>query len=403
MTQRKKRKFNFTKQGLESLPPHDKSKQGGNGTEYTDAQTRGLKAIIGPTGHISFLFRYTFNGRKSSIALGEWPALSVEAARKKAMRYRLQIDDGIDPKHEREERKNILTYREYLLDVYMPQHSKVRKESWYEDELKIKNILNPAMGHLRLDTITTRDISALHNSEKERTSPTSANHVVRLISSSLNIAVQLGYLDRSKLPIMPKKFPEPRRETYLSIEVIGRFLKALDDGDIRANGDAVKLLLFTGCRKMEILSLTWDNVHLEEEGAEWIYLPKTKNKKPRSVLLNSKATEVLTARKAKWDRKNPYVFPTPIPSSKLPHLKEVRGTFRSACEQAGIDWKQFPLHGLRHTYASLVVSNGGTLYEAQHLLGHLDQTTTQRYAHLASDALRKATNKVSEQIDKATA
>lgn len=110
--------------------------------------------------------------------------------------------------------------------------------------------------------------------------------------------------------------------------------------------------------------------------------------------------EVLAARKAKWDGRSPYVFPTKT-GSRLPHLYELRRTFRRAYEEAGIDWKTFPLHGLRHTYAALVVSNGGTLYECSQLLGHLDQATTMRYAHLASDALRKATEKVSARIEQA--
>lgn len=398
----KKRKIQFTKQALESLPPHNPAKSGGNGTEYTDAQTKGLKAIIGPTGSIHFLFRYTYLGGKKAIALGEFPTVSIDAVRKKVMRYRIQLDEGQDPKEEREEKKKILSYKEYLLDVYMPQHAKVRKKTWYEDELKIKKILNPVLGNRRLDTITSRDIAALHNSEKERTSPTSANHVVRLISSTLNIAVQLGYLDKAKVPTMPKKFPEKRRERYLSVEEIGRFLKALENSDIRGHSDALKLLLFTGCRKMEILSLQWENVRLDEEGAEVIHLVETKNGQSRTVLLNTKAKDVLVARKAKWDGKSPYVFPTKT-GAKEPHLRELRRTFRRACTEAGISWQTFPLHGLRHTYASLVVSNGGTLYEAQQLLGHLDQTTTQRYAHLASDALRRASEKVSARIELALA
>jgi integrase len=396
---RKKRKFPFTRRALETLPPHDPKKSGGNGTEYSDAGCCGLRAIAGPSGRIHLMFRYTYLSRKRAMALGEWPAVSIEAARKKVYTYRAMLAEGRDPKVERDEDKQVLTYREYL-QIYLDQHSKVRKKTWREDELKITRILNPAVGNLRLDNITTRDISNLHNSERVRTSPTSANHVVRLISSTLNVAVALGYLDKAKLPTMPKKFPERKRECYLSLEQVAKFVKAADNHDVRGCGDAVKLLLFTGCRKMEILGLKWENVKFDEQT---LYLPDTKNGRSRNILLNSMALAVLEKRKSEWNGKNPYVFPAPTPDSKVPHLQEVRKTFRGACQEAGISWQQFPLHGLRHTYASLVVSNGGTLYEAQQLLGHLDQTTTQRYAHLASDSLRRATNKVSDKIAQALA
>ncbi len=129
-----------------------------------------------------------------------------------------------------------------------------------------------------------------------------------------------------------------------------------------------------------------------------IYLPETKNSRARNVFLNAKSLAVLEALRDEWDGKNPYVFPTKT-GAKKPHLTEVRKTFSGACQEGGIG--DFHLHDLRHSFGAMVVSNGGTLYEAQQLLGHLDQTTTLRYAHLSQDALRKASQRVAEQIEKA--
>jgi len=52
------------------------------------------------------------------------------------------------------------------------------------------------------------------------------------------------------------------------------------------------------------------------------------------------------------------------------------------------------IHDLRHSFASFLVNAGRTLYEVQHLLGHTQIKTTQRYSHLTQDTLLDAANSV---------
>ena len=52
------------------------------------------------------------------------------------------------------------------------------------------------------------------------------------------------------------------------------------------------------------------------------------------------------------------------------------------------------MHDLRHSHASFMVNSGRTLYEVQHILGHTQVKTTQRYAHLSHETLLAATNSV---------
>ena len=73
--------------------------------------------------------------------------------------------------------------------------------------------------------------------------------------------------------------------------------------------------------------------------------------------------------------------------------------FRRVLKRAGIS--DLRIHDLRHSFASLAINNGATLYEVQHLLGHSDSKTSQRYAHMASDSLRRASAHVSAVIAKA--
>lgn len=96
---------------------------------------------------------------------------------------------------------------------------------------------------------------------------------------------------------------------------VGKFVKNLDNHEVRGCGDAVKLLLFTGCRKMEILALKGENVNFEEQT---LYLPETKNGRSRNILFNLMALAALEKRRTDRDGKIPYVFPAPRPDCKTP-------------------------------------------------------------------------------------
>jgi len=175
-------------------------------------------------------------------------------------------------------------------------------------------------------------------------------------------------------------------------------MKALEEENDRLSVSALKLLLFTGCRREEIMSLKWENVRLDEER---IFLPMTKNGRSRTVHLNSKAKGVLQdlqARKEEEQRTcgSEYVFPS-RQGAKKPYIYDLRKPFEKACTIAGID--NFRIHDLRHTYASLAVQSGASLYDVQKLLGHQDIAMTQRYAHLDAASLKKATDGVAELID----
>jgi integrase len=190
------------------------------------------------------------------------------------------------------------------------------------------------------------------------------------------------------------------RERYLSKEELPRFLKALEEEDDRLSVAALRLLLYTGCRREEMMSLKWENVRLDEER---IYLPKTKNGRSRTVHLNGRAKEViqdLLARKEQEERTrgSEYVFPS-RKGTKKGYIYDLRKPFEKACQIAGIE--NFRIHDLRHTFASMAVSSGADLYAVQRLLGHQDIAMTQRYAHLAADDLKRATEGVSNMLDNA--
>lgn len=78
---------------------------------------------------------------------------------------------------------------------------------------------------------------------------------------------------------------------------------------------------------------------------------------------------------------------------------DLRKPFEKACEAAGIEGLR--IHDLRHSFATLAIQGGASLYDVQTLLGHSDISMTQRYAHMVDDSLQKATDNMAGMIDRA--
>jgi len=392
------RKFPFTKRAIESIPPHDPVSPSRE-AEYADAECTGLHLRVSKNGRRFFQHRYRFLGRKMCLSLGEFPAVSVQDARQRVAEHKALLARDKDPAAERGKVRADLTFAEYAEQYYMP-HAKNHKATWDDDKNQIERRLNPVLGKLRLQAITSRDLAMLHSRERERTSPGTANHLLATVRRMLNLAVKWGMLERNPSDGLDKFKEGPMRERYLSKEELPRFLRALDEEDDRLSVAALRLLLFTGCRREEVMSLRWEQVHLDEER---LFLSKTKNGRSRTVHLNARAKEVVQDLLARRDqeertRDSGYVFPS-RKGTRKGYLYDLRKPFEKACNVAGIE--NFRIHDLRHTFASMAVSAGANLYAVQRLLGHQDIAMTQRYAHLAADDLKRATEGVAGLLDQA--
>lgn len=383
------RKFPFTKKAIEALPANDPDSKSRE-MEYSDSECIGLKLRSSKGGRKFFQHRYTFLGRKRCMSIGEFPHVTIQDARKRVSENKSLLSRDIDPSEERTQKRNDLTLSQFAEEFYIP-HATSHKKTWQEDVYKLNGRIIPIMGNLRLSSITVRDITAFHTKEKERNTSTTANHYLVLIKRMLNLAVKWGLLEKNPAAGMDKFKEPPHRERYLSKEELPRFLKALDQQEDRQSMAVIKLLLFTGCRKGEILSLHWNQVKLDEGR---LFLPITKSGQSRSVFLNAKAKEVIEGLGVSTSEG--YVFPSRAGSRKG-HLQDLRKPFEKVCEAAGIEGLR--IHDLRHSFATFAVRSGASLYDIQKLLGHSDIAMTQRYAHMVDDNLQKATDNVSDLIN----
>ncbi|MEJ2491113.1 MAG: tyrosine-type recombinase/integrase [Desulfuromonadales bacterium] len=391
------KRFPFTKRALEALEAHDADSPSRE-AEYSDAECIGLKLRVSKGGRKFFQHRYRYMSRKKCLTIGEFPYVSLQDARQKVHEHKSLLARDIDPSDQRQQKTHDLTFKKFTEEFYVP-HAKMHKKTWKEDVYKLNRQIIPAFGDYRLSSITARDISTFLSQQKERTSSITANHYARLIKRMFNLAVKWGLLEKSPATNIDKFKEKPYRERYLTKEELPRFLKALEALEDGLSKAAIKLLLFTGGRRGEILSLQWHQVKLNEQR---IFLPDTKNGKSRSILLNSSAMSVLKELKKnknslKRTAGSDYLFPSRA-GSKRPHILDLRIPFGKVCEAAGIEGLR--VHDLRHSFTTLALQAGAILYDVSKLLGHSDISMTQRYAHMVDDSLQKATDDVAGVIDR---
>lgn len=142
---------------------------------------------------------------------------------------------------------------------------------------------------------------------------------------------------------------------------------------------AIRLLVFTGARLNEILKLRWDEVFLDNR---LLRLGDSKTG-PKTIFLSPDAADLLQKHPRVSD--NPFVVRG---RNEGTHLMSLDKPWQRVCARAGL--QRVRLHDLRHTYASVAVSQGLSLPIIGVLLGHRNVATTQRYAHLANETAQQA-------------
>lgn len=382
------RRFRFTHSILEALPPHDPNSRSRE-MEFCDMEVIGLHLMVSKTGRKFFYLRYTMNGRKGTVRIGEFPSVKLKDARIRAHELKGMIACGKDPAQERDRRKDMPTLEEFAINDYLP-HAKQHKRSWRDDEVRLHKEIIPQFGKYRLDTITTREIQQFHSNLSKSHTPSTANRYLMLVQRMYSLAMQWSVVERNPACLV-KKFKENNaRERYLSTEEVTRFLKALDTLDNQVIASGLKFLLFTGLRKSEAFHLEW--IAVNREGGT-VHLTKTKSGKPRTVILNILARQIIDEMWKIREEDHSYVFPGKVKGQPVANPQK---PFETACEIAGLE--NFRIHDLRHSFASLAINSGATLYDVQKLLGHASSQMTQRYAHLADESVRRATEQVAAQI-----
>ena len=375
----------FSASAIERLSCPD----GAKAVEVSDADgVSGLRLAVTRSSK-TFWFRFVLAGTKGAIRLGSFPALSVADARRLALTYRAQVEQGIDPRHKEE--KIDLTFGEFA-QAYLA-YSRQHKRSHADDASKLRCWLLPTFSYLKLKDLRRRHVEAYLTELRKTHSPASVNRHLTLLSAMGRRAVALDYVERNWCAGIDRLKEDNKRQVALTPEQAGRLLTALEEDQNTIAASAIALLLLTGVRLREATMARVEDVNL---GQRLWFLPKAKTG-ARHIHLNDAAVAIL-ARQASMTSGSAsgWLFPGRDPAKPL---GDVRSTFFRALDKAGLP--PMRRHDLRHSFASLAVSAGRSLYDVQALLGHASPSMTTRYAHLDNQTLRAASQTVADVVTRA--
>jgi integrase len=381
-------KVKLTKRLLEDLAAGD-----GRELWVWDTELPGFGVRVKSSGVKAYVIQYRNLQRQSrKITLGRHGVLTPEEARRMARQTLAAIERGDDPAKEKQDKRDGLTVAE-LAKRFDEEHVAVRLKptSQYSYRLHLRCFIVPTIGKLRVVDVTRADIARLHH--KLRSTPYQANQCVSIVSKMFNLAELWGLRPDGSNPCRHiKKFPERGRERFLSPAELATLGGVLAEAERDGTEDpytiaAIRLLIFTGCRRNEILLLRWEYVDFEER---CLRLPDSKTG-GRVVHLGAPALDVLARIERVSD--NPWVICGKHPNKPWNNLRKVWLRIR---ERAGIE--DVRIHDLRHSFASGAVTLGEGLPMIGKLLGHTQIRTTARYAHLAADPVKAAADRVSTSL-----
>lgn len=360
-----------------------------------DTETPGFGVKITPKGKRIYVAQYRVAGLSRRVTIGRHGILTIDKARDDAKARLAEAELGGDPGKAKIDLRHGPTVKE-LGARYLEEHAgqKKKKSSADDDKGMLDNHIYPAFGSEKAATVTRGQISALHHSLKDK--PYAANRVLSLLSKMFSLAEKWGYRKDNTNPCKHvQKYKETKRKRFLNADELSRLGKVLSDIEKDKSEPpqavaAIRMLIFSGCRLSEILTLKWAYINWDLDA---LFLPESKTG-AKTVPLNGPARLILENQPV--IEGNDYVFSGHRNGQHLVGLGHIWQRIR---EKAGIP--DVRIHDLRHSYASVGAAAGLGLPQIGALLGHTQASTTQRYAHLSTGTLKAASEMISGKIDEA--
>jgi len=385
--------------------------------EVTDTVISGFKLKRYTSGTMTFSLIYTApDGRRLRYTMGNYPALSVPAARKMAEQLYAQAKLGKDIQRDKQaarEVKPVPKLGDFINDTYLPwfiTHHKAPKAKLPFNQFK--HLFNK-----RLDQVTAWDIESWRSKRhKDGLSASTSNRYIGTLKAMFNRAVEWEIIDKNPIAKVKKQKSDSRAIIrYLSPDEEQRLRAALRSRDRRlaksnpfyADGrftrleailggfpdhvhPMVLLLMNTGMRRGEMFNLRWQDVDFNNKRIT-VVGNTSKTGQTRYIPLNDEAFRVLDIWQRQTKRQSGHVFV----GKNGQRFTNIDKAWKVLLRDAKIH--DFRMHDLRHHFASRLVSAGVDLNSVRELLGHTDIKMTLRYAHLApahlSDAVAVLNNR----------
>jgi integrase len=331
--------------------------------EVADANARGLRVVVFPSGIKSFIYRYRFAGRTRKLTLQ--PGLSLAAARRTVADYALQLEQNIDPALAKRAARTAAaeaaanTVAAVCAECFVRDGKHLRSAE--AQQAVLRRAVLPVIGTRPITSVTRSELVRLFDKIEDSRGPGAADVAKRILSKVFHW--HEGRSDTFRSPIVKAMKPRLKsnggRSRVLSDDELRKVWLAAEK-DAGAFGAQIQLLLLTAARRNEVAGMKFDEII----GSDW-HLPAERNKVAQALVrpLSKQALAILQAQPRVVG--GPYVFGR---SGHTPFggFGVAKRRFDKACDVS--DWR---LHDLRRTSRSLLSRAGVPSDHAERCLGHI--------------------------------
>ena len=230
----------------------------------------GLRVL--PSGRKGYIVQYRAGRRSRRMSLGPSTVLTCEQARTRAITIVAAAKNGDDPAAKRDADRQAITVKE-LADRFDREHVALRvKESTAKGYRQmLERVIVPALGRHRVTEVTRADVAKIHHDLRHI--PYDANRCIEIISKMFSLAEMWGLRPDGSNPRKHiKKYAEEKRERFLSpaeLKRVGEVLREMESEGIELPSAivATRLLILTGCRLNEIMTLQWEHADIARQSA----------------------------------------------------------------------------------------------------------------------------------------
>ena len=370
----------------------------------------GLFVEVSTTGQKTWRYQYRFAGSRRDVKIGRYPEIGVADARARHFELRSLLERGVDPaevrRQETAERRQQAKDSQPAADQFeafsrrwIRERLMTRSETYRNQiESRLERFVWPAIGEKPLGGVRPADVLAII--EDLRGTPKTAEGVRQHIQQIYNYAIQKLLVEVN--PALPLRgvieVPAAEHHRHLTEPELGAFWRSVaKQGAHFVTIAATRMLMYTMCRKSEVLRARWREFDLER--AQWdIPAERMKMKAPHRVYLSRQALELLGLLKAFGSEPQAYVFPSVLRAA-VPLGDDTLNHFFKRLDFGVPD---FSPHGTRGTAATLLREHGFSREVVELLLAHAERNkvTAAYHHHEMADERRRALQYLADQIDR---
>jgi len=313
-------------------------------------------------------------GTLRRVSLGEHGIITLQEARKKAIKMLSDMGQGKDPIAEKKRAEAYALTLKDIKDKYLEDRRELKESSRADIEKHINKSFSDWKNRPAVEI--TRDKVAKRFTQLTDKSPAQANQAFRILRALLNYA-RAAYQHDGKAVIIENPVsvlsetkrwntikPRSGRIPTNKIGVAWNILKSLREDPAQTVvgltlADSICFLLLTGARWSEMANLKWDCVNLDD--LSW-RIPDPKNRNPVTFPLSEITAKILSAR----PKNSEYVFPSRI-GDGFGHIKDARGVLDKVSAVVGV---RISNHDLRRTFRAVAGECNIEFYKTKLLMNH---------------------------------